>query len=119
MDYRINKKEGKKYVEVISAPSPMGSVDDALDLVALVGENDTNLLMLHSSALADDFFRLKTQIAGEMLQKFINYYIKTAVVVPEQITNNERFSELASESNKGNHFGVFFSQEAAEKWLLS
>jgi DNA-binding PadR family transcriptional regulator len=119
MSYKVIENGTKKYVEFISSADKLASEQDALDLVALCGENDTNLLMLHGSALSEDFFRLKTGIAGGMLQKFINYYVKTAVIIPESISNKGRFREMALEANKGNQFRIFENREAAESWLIS
>lgn len=118
MDYKIIEKENKRYVEFVSAAAPLDSEQDALELVALCGENDTNLLMLHGGALAEDFFRLKTGVAGSMLQKFINYHVKTAAIIPRQTADKGRFGEMVSEANKGSQFAVFDTREAAEVWLL-
>jgi hypothetical protein len=73
MNYDVRHKNHQKYIKCFSAEPPIGNEQDALDLVALCGENDTNLLMLHADALFEDFFKLKTRIAGMILQKFVNY----------------------------------------------
>lgn len=117
MNYMIVEKEAQKYIELESSEAKLGSEQDALDMIALCGENDTSLLMIHSDALDEGFFRLKTGVAGRMLQKFVNYYVKTAVLLKEQNVN-ARFRELVSESNKGSQFGVFETRETAEEWLL-
>jgi len=35
---------------------------------------------LNKSAICDDFFDLSTGLAGEILQKFVNYHVKIAIV---------------------------------------
>jgi hypothetical protein len=117
MNYKINTKNGKKYIELFSASVPLKAEADALDIVALCGENDTYLLMVRRDALSGDFFDLKTRAAGGIIQKFVNYHIKTVIVIPED-AQGARFREWAGESNKGSQFGVFSSREDAEKWLL-
>ncbi len=32
------------------------------------------------SSICDDFFDLSTRLAGEILQKFINYHVKIAII---------------------------------------
>jgi len=118
MNYRIKEIENKKYIELISSIKPLSTENDALDLVALCWEHDTNALMIHYEALSEDFFKLKTKAAGNMLQKFINYGIKAAAVIPKEIMEKGRFREMALEANKGNHFRVYEYKEEAEKWLL-
>lgn len=118
MNYQIREIKNKKYIELISTSCPLSTENDAVDLVALCGENDTNLLMIHYAALSQDFFKLKTRVAGNILQKFINYNIKAAAVIPNEIIQKGRFREMAIETNKGNHFRMYESKEEAERWLL-
>lgn len=117
MDYRVNQYELGKYVEVISVAAPLGSEQDAVDLVALCKEHDTTLLLLQSGVLADAFFKLGTGTAGQMIQKWINYHVKTAAVAPQALIQQGRFREMALESNKSTHFGIFASREEAVAWL--
>ncbi len=118
MEWKCVVNNDKKYVECTYAANPLGSEQDALDLIALCGDNDTNLLMLHERALSEDFFKLKTKIAGAMLQKFSNYRMKVALVISKDITGKGKFKELTSEANRGNQFRVFSTREDAEVWLV-
>lgn len=118
MNYKLNDNGTVKYIEVISAQSPLSTEQDAVDLVALCQENDTDLLLLHSQALSEDFFKLRTGVAGQMIQKWINYRVKTAAVIPKELINQGRFKEMALETNKSNHFRVFETKDEAENWLL-
>jgi PadR family transcriptional regulator, regulatory protein AphA len=118
MDYKTVKLGDSKYIELFSCATPICTENDALDLVALCGEHETNLLMLHSEAISDDFFRLKTGVAGKVLQKFINYYIKVVAVIPNERVKAGKFKEMVIEANRGNHFRVFTEKVEAEKWLL-
>lgn len=117
MNYQIIRGH-KKYLEVISADTPIAAESDALELVALCGENNTDLLMIHYEALADDFFNLKTKTAGNILQKLINYRIKTVAVIPKEIAQQGRFREFVLEINKGQSFRVYETKNTAETWLL-
>lgn len=118
MNYLIREIGNKKYIELISAANPLSTENDALDLIALCFEHGTILIMIHYAALSQDFFRLKTRVAGNMLQKFINYRIRTAAVIPGEIMGKGRLREMALETNKGNHFRMYESKKEAEEWLL-
>lgn len=118
MNYQIREIENKKYIELISAAEPLGEENDALDLVALCWEHGINALMIHYTALSEDFFKLKTKLAGNIIQKFINYGIKAAAIIPQETIQKGRFKEMAMETNKGNHFRLYESIEEAEQWLL-
>jgi len=39
-------------------------------------ENNVEIAIVSKSATGEDFFHLKTKLAGEILQKFINYHMK-------------------------------------------
>lgn len=118
MDYQIREIESKKYIELISTTEPLSTENDALDLVALCWEHETYALMIHYTAFSENFFKLKTKVAGDIIQKFINYRIKAAAIIPKETIQNVRFKEMAMEINKGEHFRLYESKEEAEEWLL-
>ena len=114
MNYQIREIDHKKYIEIFSSSRPLSTENDALDLIALCGEHNTNLLMIHYDALSEDFFNLKTKAAGNMIQKFVNYQIKAVAVIPREIIQKGRLKEMALETNKGNHFRMYETKEEAE-----
>jgi len=118
MNYQVTDKENVRYIELFSASPPIGTEQDALGLVSLCGENGAERLILHGEALSGDFFRLKTGVAGAVLQKLVNYSVKTAMVVPDQGGLGARFREFMSEANKGLQYRFFISAQEAESWLL-
>ncbi len=131
MDYKIIEAGNLKYIELFSCASPVSTEQDILDLVALCGEHETNLIILHSNALSEDFFKLKTGVAGKVMQKFTNYYIKAAVILPaihddkgsekpacERVITG-KFKDMVIEANRGNRFRFFQEKEEAEKWLVN
>jgi len=118
MNYQIKEIDNKKYIELISTTEPLSSENDALDLIALCWEHEAHLIMIHYTALSEDFFKLKTKVAGNIIQKFINYGIKAATIMPQDTIQKGRFKEMAMETNKGNHFRMYEDKVEAEEWLL-
>lgn len=117
MDYRLGEKDGKQYVDCLAR---VESEKDALDLVAACGENRVQTLMLHAENLPQEFYDLRTGLAGEVLQKFVTYYLRVAAVLnPELVNQHERFREMVREANRGSHFRVYYTVEEAESWLLN
>jgi PadR family transcriptional regulator, regulatory protein AphA len=103
MDYRVLQKEEKKLIEcTITGVNLIQNEQDALDLVAACGENHTNLLLLHSDNLPQEFFQLRTGLAGRILLKFSNYYLKVAAVLTPEQVNQGKFQEMVLETNRGN-----------------
>jgi PadR family transcriptional regulator, regulatory protein AphA len=117
MDYTLVETNGKKYIECLPGTICLRNEQDALDFVAACGENDTYLLMLHSSNLNEDFFDLKTRVAGSILLKFTNYYIKAAAILTPELVNQGKFQDWVIETNRGKDFRVFYDRDKAEAWL--
>ena len=79
----------------------------ALDLIATVGFCDgCDCVAVNKEAIAEDFFILSTGLAGDILQKFVNYAKKLAVIGDFSAYTSEPLKDFMYESNKGN--AVFF-----------
>lgn len=117
MNYQIMESEGKRYLYLTSRDSLIRSEQDARDIVSLCIEHDTNAVLLDGDSLSDDFVKLRTGLAGAVLQKFGNY-IKVAVTIKGGQNFPVRFQELVSELSTRNTFRIFTNLEDAVSWLL-
>lgn len=116
MDHIVKSANDRKFVEAAYG-FYLSDEQNALDIAAYCWEHETENLLLNHSNLPDEFFNLRTGLAGAVLQKFSNYRIRAAAVVdPGKISG--RFSELVRELNRGSFFRVFESRAEAESWLL-
>ena len=79
----------------------------------------TGKLLLYQSNLSADFFDLSTLLAGNFLQKIVNYHIKTSFVIDIKSIRSVRFKEMVEESKNSNEFRFFESDEEARNWLYS
>lgn len=87
----------------------ISNVQDALDLLATVNyETGCDRIVLRKDAIVEDFFDLSTKIAGEVLQKFVNYHAKLAIVGDFSTYTSQSLRDFIRESNKGKH--VFFAE---------
>lgn len=119
MNYRLVEHAQNPYVECLPGGGRIEKENDALDLVAACGEYQTHRLLLYAENVAEDFFNLRSGLAGAVLQKFANYRIKTAAVLPPERVNPGRFGEMALEANRSNRlFHIFHAREQAEAWLV-
>lgn len=74
-------------------------------------------LILRETELAREFFDLRTGLLGELFQKFTNYHLRLAIVLPDPRAYGERVVELAYEHR--NHPMIRFvgSEGEAKAWL--
>lgn len=77
----------------------------------------TRGLILTEKDLAPEFFDLHTGLAGELFQKFTNYKVRVAIVLPHSEAYGERFSELAYEHASHNMIRFVRTEDEARKWL--
>jgi hypothetical protein len=93
------------------------SYDDIAEFMgACIG---TDGLLLTEGDLSATFFDLKSRLAGELLQKFVNYGVRVAIVVPDPAAHGERFRELAYEHRTHPLIRFVRSHEAAMSWLAA
>lgn len=77
-------------------------VQSALDFIATVNfEAGCDCVIINKSAICEDFFDLKTRLAGEILQKFINYRMKIAIVGDFSVYTSKSLNDFIYECNKG------------------
>ncbi|PGM90632.1 DUF4180 domain-containing protein [Bacillus cereus] len=95
----------------------ISDVQSALDLMATVQyEADSKRIVIKKSLISESFFDLKTRLAGDILQKFINYRVKIAIVGDFSMYASKSLKDFIYECNKGKD--IFFlatEQQAIEK----
>lgn len=90
------------------------SVQDALDLMATAQyQGDSNSLIVFKESLKDDFFDLKTGLAGEILQKFSNYNVRLAIVGDFSMHKSKALHDFIYECNQGRLILWSYSLDAA------
>ena len=118
LEVNVKYGDGKRYVELVPGETIIRNEQDAVELVGICGENDIDRILLNEKDLTKDFFDLKTLFAGNILQKFMTYGIKVALVISDDNIKG-RFKEMAIEANQGNNFRIFTDKSQAEKWLIN
>ncbi len=117
MKLNIIKQNEKTIVHVVHEEILITDVQSALDLMATVRyETGADRIILDKTAICEEFFDLKTKLAGEILQKFTNYQVKLAIVGDFSVYTSKSLRDFIYESNHGKD--VFFlstEEEAAAR----
>lgn len=94
--------------------TPVSRGGDAMELIASAryAMPDCQALIIPKEALSEDFFRLSTGLAGEALQKFVNYQMKVAILGDFSGYTSKPLQDFIRESNRGKT--VFFLSTEAE-----
>lgn len=110
--------ENKINIAIISSNEKLiTDAQSALDLIMTVEyETKSNRIITSKNNICEDFFILSTGIAGEILQKFINYGFKIAIYGDYSKYTSKPLKDFIYESNSGkNIFFVNTQEEAIEK----
>jgi hypothetical protein len=83
---------------------PVATMQDALDLIgaAFLG---AEVVAVPTSRLDERFFSLGTRFAGEVMQKFVNYRLRLAVIgdISRHLAASSALRALVHESNQAGH----------------
>ncbi len=118
MNIRKIKKNNVEIAIVQSDSVLMDSVQSALNLMATVRyETDCDRMVIYKSAICEDFFHLSTCLAGEILQKYINYRMKIAIIGDFSEYTSKSLKDFIYESNNGKDIFFLQDEEQAVKRL--
>lgn len=91
---------------------------DVVDLIGAALEHNADLVLVPAERLTDDFFTLRTRLAGEFAQKFVNYRLRLAILgdISQHLARSEALRDFVAETNRGNQLWfVATSQELDQR----
>jgi len=108
------KLHGLRLLEISRDGEPLSTDRDAVNLVGLAWEHGAGLVVIPVEALAEDFFRLSTRVAGQILHRLLLYKLQVAIVgdVSKHIAESAAFRDFVVESNRGDQ--VWFVSSVGE-----
>jgi hypothetical protein len=113
MTSTIEDREGVK-VLVCASDGKIRNDREAGDLIAEALGKGLLWVVLPVECFDDDFFRLKTRIAGEIVQKFVTYRRKLAIIgdISRFVEESGALRDFVYETNRGDQ--VWFLATMAE-----
>jgi hypothetical protein len=101
-------------IAVIESDTPIIlDVQSALDLIATVGyEHNIRKLAIAKSAINEDFFKLSSGFAGDVVQKFVQYGFQVAIFGDFSHYTSKPLRDYMYECNNGKH--LFFVERKEE-----
>lgn len=101
-----------KVAEVVTDAVIISNGQDVLDLIYNPALTDVTGIILHQENIIPSFFELHTGIAGDVLQKFVNYRCRLAIVGSFANIESNSLQDFIRESNKGK--SVYFAENLTE-----
>ena len=108
----------KDIVVVNSKELIIKDVPSAIDFIMTIKyETNCNKIVLNKGAIVEDFFVLSKGLAGEILQKFINYQIKISIYGDYSKYTSKPLKDFIYESNNGKDIFFVENEDEAIKML--
>jgi len=102
MTDRVEQRNGVPVLICADDGPPLTAAQDALDLIG-AAFSCSDVVALPAARLDEQFFTLGTGLAGEIMQKFVNYRIRLAIVgdISAHLAASSALRALVHESNRG------------------
>jgi hypothetical protein len=116
---RFYELHGVRILECAGDEPALRTDRDAVDLIGKAFEHRAKLIVIPVECLDDDFFRLRTRIAGELIQKFVQYRRRLAIVgdISRHLAESSALRAFVNESNRGKHIWFVASLEELDRRL--
>ncbi|WP_068621055.1 DUF4180 domain-containing protein [Paenibacillus tuaregi] len=112
MNITVNQRDASKVAVITSDQLVISNVNDALDVMVNAQYQGCDKILLRKENITEDFFELKTKLAGEILQKYTNYRARLAIVGDFSGYTSKSLNDFIYECNQGDK--VLFKKTEAE-----
>lgn len=100
----IQERAGVQVLVCDESGPPVATVQDALDLIGAAFAG-AEVVAVPADRLDESFFSLSTRLAGEIMQKFVNYRLRLAIIgdISHHLETSTALRALVRESNRSGH----------------
>ena len=106
---------GPRRALIYDAEGPMLRTEaDANDFIGEAWRAEADMVVIPASRIGDAFFQLRTRVAGEIVQKFVNYRLHLVVLgdISSWTRESQALRDYIEESNRGR--ALWFMRDVAE-----
>jgi len=102
-DTTLHESQGCRILEYPPKGSPLGNASSSLEIISAAYSQRAELVAIPVERLGDEFFQLRNGIAGEILQKFVTYHLRIAIVgdIASLSAASKALHDFVVECNRG------------------
>ena len=114
MDNAVLDVAGRRVLVCASAGAVLNKPGDANDFLAEAWGREVDMLAIPVTRLGEDFFDLRSGLAGEVGQKFANYRMPLVIIgdLTQWTATSRAFRDYVREANDGS--SLWFVSDQAE-----
>jgi hypothetical protein len=113
MSVKLRDIAGRRVLE-LAADKLVNTESDATAIIGDALGHRADWVVVAVSGLSSDFFQLRSGLAGAIVQKFVNYGCRLAIIgdVSTHVAASTAFRDFVIEANRGKH--LWFTPTVAE-----
>ena len=110
----ISEVHGQRVLTAAPERPTLGSEQDAVDLIGLAYGEEADVVVVPADRVAEDFYRLGTRVAGDVVRKFAGYRVRLVVLgdIARHLDASDAFRAFVHEINQGRD--IWFVPDEAE-----
>jgi hypothetical protein len=110
---------GVRVLHVAPEGPPLDGEQAALDLIGDAMGQEAELVAVPVERVADEFFRLRSGVAGAVMQKFVNYRQRLVIVgdVSRHVSESTALRDFVHETNQGGQVWFLADDDALDARL--
>ena len=96
---------GQRLLLFDAAGSTLRTAGDVSDFISAAWANEAGVVVLPVARIDPSFFSLRSGLAGDAIQKFVNYRIRLVVLgdIAGPVAASDALRDFVYESNRGRH----------------
>lgn len=120
MTGRVEDIAGRRVLFFAGEGPQLASPADTNDFISEVWSHDAEIAVIPLSRLGPDFLKLSTRLAGEVIQKFVNYNMQLTIIgdIQAQSEISGALRDFIYESNKGSSVWFLPDESALRNRLI-
>ncbi len=121
MNVEVYELHGVRVVEFRKTGDQLRNDRQAVEIISEASAHNAELIVIPVERLSEDFFHLKTRVAGEILQKFATYRKRVAILgdISAQLSESSALRDFVYECNAGHQAWFVTSVNELDQKLLA
>jgi hypothetical protein len=103
MDIQCYELHGVRVAKFSNAGEELGTDRQAIEIISQASECQPELIIIPVERLSNNFFHLKTRVAGEFFQKFVTYRKRVVILgdISVHLNTSSALRDFVYECNAG------------------
>jgi hypothetical protein len=119
MPPKVYETHGVRVLECDANEKQLRNYNEAVELIGNAFEKRASVILVPAECLDDDFFRLNTRIAGELIQKIVQYRLRLVIVgdISRHLAESTALRAFVLEANRGKDVWFVATREELDERL--